>query len=212
MSIVDRINARLPLPTILAERWLVIALVLAVIAGLTQWIAWLNADDEPFDSFVGPPRSDYTLSNFTLQSFDENGAFAFAVDAPRLNKHPYVGSFDIDDPAFRIRDAKGQDWRAKSKRGWISGNAKELRLTGSVELDRPAGAQTGPLEVRSEELVAHVDTNEVTSSAAVSIRQPGSILRGTGLAANLDTRRFQLKSRVSARFDPRAAQRTSPST
>ena len=204
MSLVDRLNARLPLPTILAERWLLIALVLAVIAGLTQWIAWLNADDEPFDAFVGPPRSDYTLKNFTLKSFDETGAFAFAVDAPRLDKHPYIGSLDVDQPAFRIRDARGQDWRARSNKGWISGNAKELRLTGKVELDRPQNAASGPLSVRSEELTAHVDTNTVTSNAAVTIRQPASILSGTGLAANLDTRRFQLKSRVSARFEPRA--------
>ena len=48
------------------ERTLAGAAVLAVFAALTQWILWLQSEPESADSFIGPPRSDYTLSEFSL--------------------------------------------------------------------------------------------------------------------------------------------------
>ena len=48
------------------ERTLAGAAALAVFAALTQWILWLQSEPETTDSFIGPPRSDYTLSAFSL--------------------------------------------------------------------------------------------------------------------------------------------------
>jgi len=193
----------MPLPTLLAERSIAVAIALAAFAGLTQWIVWLNRDDHEGDHYVGPPRSDYTLDRFALTSFDERGAFAFTVVAPRLARHPWLGSFEIDDPSFRIRDASGEDWRARSRRGHVSGDGKTLKLADAVELDRPRSASKTPVSIRSDELTAHIDTSLVTSNAAVTIVQPGSILAGTGLAADLKQKRFSLKQRVTARYEPK---------
>lgn len=198
-----RLHAQLPLPTLLAERSLAAALVLAIFAGLTQWIAWLNRDTPEPDTYVGPPRSDYTLSDFTLTSFDERGRFAFTVEAPRLARHPYLGSFEIDAPRFRIRAAEGEDWNANAAKGHVSGDSNTLTLTGEVRLERPKGAAKPPVSIRSESLVAHVDANRITSDDAVTIVQPGSILAGTGLEADLAQKRFTLKQRVTARLEPR---------
>ena len=198
-----RLHARLPLSALLAERSLAAALVLAVFAALTQWILWLNREDYEGDRYVGPPRSDYTLERFSLASFDERGRFAFAVEAPRLARHSFLGSLEIDAPAFRIRDGNGDDWRAKADKGRVSGDGKSLQLASGVELDRPRTAAKPPVSIRSEELTAHVDTSLVTSDAAVTIVQPGSILSGTGLSADLKQKRFALKQRVTARFEPK---------
>ena len=198
-----RLHARLPLPALLAERSLVAALVLAVFAGITQWIAWLNREDYEGDRYVGPPRSDYTLERFSLTSFDERGAFAFTVEAPRLVRHSWLGSFDVEAPRFRIRDASGEDWSASAKRGHVSGDGNVLTLGEDVRLDRPRSAARPPVSIRSEELTARIDANLVTSDAAVTIVQPGSILSGTGLDADLKQKRFSLKHRVTARFEPR---------
>lgn len=198
-----RLQARLPLPTLLAGRSIAAALVLAVFAGLTQWIAWLNRDDYEGDRYVGPPRSDYTLERFALTSFDERGAFAFAVEAPRLARHSWLGSFDVEEPSFRIRDASGQDWSATARRAHVEGDGKTISLTEDVRLDRPRSPARPPVSIRSEELTARVDTSLVTSNAAVTIVQPGSILTGTGLDADLKQKRFSLRHRVTARFEPR---------
>ncbi len=198
-----RAHERLPLPALLAERSLAVAFVLLVFAGLTQWILWLNREDYEGDHYVGPPRSDYTAERFTLTSFDERGAFAFEVESPRIARHGHLGSFEVDTPSFRIRDKGGADWRANARKGNVQSDGKSLALTGEVRLDRPRTEARRPVSIRSEELTARIDTSLVTSDTAVTIEQPGSILAGTGLSADLQQKRFVLKQRVRARFEPK---------
>ena len=54
--------------------YLIIAL-LAVVALATQALVWLFVPRETESTFVGPPRSDYTLSNFTLDALLTGGAY-----------------------------------------------------------------------------------------------------------------------------------------
>lgn len=196
-----RANERLTLPVVMAERSLAFAAVLAVFAALTQWIVWLNRDLPEPDPFVGPPRSDYTLADFTLASFDETGKLALTVVAPRLAKHPQLDSLEIDQPRMKLRDANGEDWDARARAGWVRGDGKEVRLQGAVEVAHPPTARRGPVSVKAERLTAFVDTSMLESDTAVTIVQPGSILRGTGLEADLKQKRFTLLNQVTARYE-----------
>ena len=196
-----RVNAKLALPVVLAERSLAFAAVLAVFAALTQWIVWLNRDLPEPDPFVGPPRSDYTLADFTLASFDERGKLALTVVAPRLAKHPQLDSLEIDAPRMKLRDANGEDWDARSDAGWVRGDGKEVRLAGAVEVVHPPTPRRGPVRIDAERLTAFVETSTLVSDTAVTIVQPGSILRGTGLRADLKQKSFTLLNQVTARYE-----------
>ena len=200
-GVIARVNDRLSLPVVMAERSLAFATVLAVFAALTQWIVWLNRDLPEPDPFVGPPRSDYTLADFTLASFDEGGKLALTVVAPRLAKHPQLDSLEIDAPRMKLRDANGEDWNARSASGWVRGDGKEVRLQGAVEIVHPPTARRGPVKIEAERLTAFVDTSTLASDTAVTIVQPGSILRGTGLQADLKQKRFTLLNQVTARYE-----------
>ena len=50
--------------------------------------------------------------------------------------------------------------------------------------------------MNTEQLNIYPDTNRTTSRAVVTITQPGSILRGRGLEADLATKRYELQSEV----------------
>ena len=66
---------------------------------------------------------------------------------------------------------------------------------------REATANRGPVSVRAGRLTAFVDTSTLVSDTAVTIVQPGSILRGTGLQADLKQKRFTLLNQVTARYE-----------
>lgn len=195
--------ARLPVREQFArgERTLVAAAVLAMLAALSQWLAWLERTPETADTFVGPSRSDYTLRDYQLTSYDEAGKRRFIVESPRLVKHPELDTFDIDTPAFRFWDGHDSAWTAHAQRGWVRADAKALRLDGAVELDRPAADGVTPLTLRTEQLEALLDENRLRSPLAVTVTQPGSILRGTGLDADLDAERYVLEHQVTATYD-----------
>ena len=63
--------------------------------------------------------------------------------------------------------------------------------------------RTTPLTITSEHLTTYTDRREVESDDPVTIAEPGSILRGTGMRAQLKQQHLELKSSVSLRHDPK---------
>lgn len=183
------------------ERTLAVAGVLAVFAAITGWLAWIQGEDGAVDAFVGPPRSDYVLSDFSMRALDAEGKLAFVVEAPRLARHPWLGTFAIDEPRFRIIDGNGDTWNASARSGWVRKDARELRLSEAVAADRVADADGTPLAIRTDRLTALLDSDRMTSDAPVTITQPGLILRGVGLDADLKLDRFSLLADVRARYE-----------
>jgi lipopolysaccharide export system protein LptC len=70
-----------------------------------------------------------------------------------------------------------------------------------VEFDGPPDANGGRIELRTQDLTVLPEQNEVRTDAAVTVTGPGSILRGRGLRADLDARRFRL-SKVTGTYAP----------
>jgi lipopolysaccharide export system protein LptC len=196
-----------------SEKSLRIAAALAIIAALTQWLVWLRREPPPEPSFSGPPRSDYTLSDFRMSAMDEQGRLAFTVVAPRLARHPHLETFVIDAPRFDLRDLPqeadasdqpGDQWLVRANSAWVRADGRELRLEGAVDAQQQAREGMNPARVQSEYLVALLDERRLSSERAVTLSQSGSILRGVGLLADLEHDQFTLQHEVNGRYDPSA--------
>lgn len=184
------------------RRLVAVTLLLALIAGVTQWLLWLRREP-PVEPFTGPPRSDYDITDFSMSALDAKGALSFTVRAPRAARHPGAGTFDIDSPRFVLRDAEGVDWNVRAKRGWVRADGRELRLVGDVNMERRTPVAADAIALRSERIDAQLDPNIISSPLAVTIERPGSILTGIGLRAEIDHKRLLLKDQVHGRFSPR---------
>lgn len=180
---------------------LIALLGLALAAGLTAWLAWLLREPPVAPALTGPPRSDYFLIDFQLVALDAEGKEAFAGTGPRLARHPHAGTIEVSEPKFTLPDASGGRWEASAESAWVSAEADELRLQRSVRVESPPGP-AGRSWLQSERLDLFPLTRRVESNAPVTASGPGFILRGIGLEAELDSRRFQLKDQVSARYEP----------
>jgi lipopolysaccharide export system protein LptC len=181
---------------------LVPLLILASVAAATGWLLWLLREADPPAVLVGPPRSDYSVEQFQLVALDAAGAEAFAAHGPRLARHPFLGTIDIEEPRFTFPDQEGALWHSRAARAWVSRDGSELRLLGDVELDGPAADAAEPIRLRSERLDVFPRENRVATDTAVTVTEPGSILRARGLRADLDARRVELLSEVKIRHEP----------
>lgn len=172
-------------------RWPAIA-VLALAAALSgAWLYHLRQRDLP-PALIGPPRSDYTLEAFELVALDAQGEESFSVQGPRLARHPYLGTLDIERPRLRSPDADGGLWTARADSARVSREAEVVELLGAVRIDGPTAAGTTPMQLLGEHLTLYPRENRIASTHSVTITGPGSILRGRDLDAHLDTRRFVL--------------------
>jgi lipopolysaccharide export system protein LptC len=181
-------------------RWVPIAL-LALLAATSSWLVWqLRKEHEP-PPLYGPPRSDYVLLQYELTALDDNGKESFRVSGPALARHPHLGTLNLEEPRFLFPDSEGKPWNARAGSAWVAKDGSEVRLSTAVEFDGPPNDAGQRIEVRTAELSVLPKQNQVNSAAAVTLTGPGSILRGRGLHADLDARRFQL-SQVKGEYAP----------
>lgn len=185
----------------MSARQILLALGLALAAAVTGWLVWLLREPSPAPALTGPPRSDYFLTDFSMIALDAEGKESFAARGPRLARHPQAGTLEISSPEFTLPDSEGSQWQVRSEAAWVSADGGELRLLREVIVQSPPTPQgISQLETARLDLFPRLRT--LSTEAAVTVTGPGFILRGVGLEAELDTRRFHLLDQASARYEP----------
>ncbi len=187
-----------PLPS---SDTLLIILILLVLAGLTQWLVWLQKREERVEVFIGPPRSEYTLNEFEMRALDNNGQLRFVLNAPRLVRDGRDGAFWIESPQFEILDASAKAWHATAKTAWVQGDTDILELREDVVVETGKESDK-PLVLHSEKLRADLLKQQLETNLAVTATQAGVILNSTGLRADMKTERIQLLEDVHAKLTP----------
>jgi len=184
--------------------WLVVAL-LAVLAAGTELLLWLTRDRTNAQTFAGPPRSDYTLEEFTLDALDSAGKRTFRVSGPRLARRGDDGSIFVETPDYLLVDGGGHPWNGKSDSAWVDKEGEVMKLLGHVEMHRAADAQTEAIDVVTRDLTTFPKKKTMETAAAATITQPGSILRGTGMRGDLNDKTLELLSDVSSTLQSKHA-------
>lgn len=177
---------------------LVMGLCLLVAAAVSGWSLWRNrVVDE--DARVAAGRSDYVLRDFELTALDSTGKESFTLRAPTLRETPGAKAMELTTPLFLLPDRDGGYWEVRADNGWVADDREEIRLRGNVDARSPEGAPR-PVNMKTAQLNVFPDASRATSSAVVTITQPGSILRGRGLEADLAEKRYVLLSQVRSRY------------
>lgn len=173
-----------------------VALLLA--AALSGWSLWRNRVGEE-QAHAATGRSGYVLREFELIALDKSGKESFTLRAPLLQKTPGAKTMDLTTPLFLLPDKQGKYWEVRSRTGWVGENREEIRLRGNVDVRSPEG-DPRPVSMKTEQLNVFPDASRATSASAVTLTQPGSILRGHGLEADLADKRYTLLSQVRSRY------------
>jgi len=144
-------------------------------------------------------RSDFVLRDFELISLDKTGKESFTLRAPMLQQTPGARTMELATPLFLLPDTQGHYWQVRSATGWVSENRDELRLRGHVvTLNPPEDPRR--IAMNTEQLNVYPNTRKATSSAVVTVTEPGLTMRGRGLDADLVAKRFTLLSQATARY------------
>jgi lipopolysaccharide export system protein LptC len=184
--------------------------VLGLLVVGTEALLWLVRERTNAQTFAGPPRSDYTLSGFTLDALDAEGKRTFQVSGPRLARRGDDGSIFVDAPDYQLIDGAGHPWTGKSDSAWIDKDGTIMKLLGHVEMHRAGDSGAGesrtePVDVVTSDLTTWPKQKKMETAAAATITQPGSILRGTGLRGDLNDKSLELLSDVSSTLQSRHA-------
>lgn len=183
--------------------WFVAALL--ALAGIAlNIVLWITRQRLNEQTFEGPPRSDYTLTDFTLNALDAQGKLSFQTVGPTLARRGDDGSIFVTTPDYVIYDGSGHAWKGKSDSAWVNKDGTVMRLDGHVEMHRQAASGVQPVDLVTRDLTTWPKDKKMETAAPATIVQPGSILSGTGMRGDLNTKVLELLSDVHATIEPKS--------
>ena len=136
--------------------------ILAAVLGASVLLYYWTAPEKKVQDFVGPPRSGYVLTNFDLDSYNEEGKPAFKLVAPHLERREGDESLYINAPNFVLPSTKETNvppWTGHSQYGWVNKDGSLLKLQGKVHMysaiDEMIEKLAGQLKKHKEKLKDH---------------------------------------------------------
>lgn len=179
-----------------------VLLALGAAVALSQILLWWLVPPPQPQQVTGPPRSGYSLDNFSLDVLTRDGSVGFTLQAPHLQRRDADDSLFIDEPDFSLPSSEGPPWYGRAEYGWVSADGSLLKLSGKVLLQRPATASQGASTIDGADLSVWPQDKRIASAAATEIHEPGRILSGTGIRADLATHTLELLANVHGTLEP----------
>lgn len=128
----------------LDTRKLLLALVLAVAAALSWWVARRLAAPEAPVAAVPRHEPDYTIDNFAATVLDEQGRTRYVLRASRLVHFADDGSSELDQPyLIQYEEEAGAPQHTRADFGRMPKDRRSIDLAGNVYSARgrdPKGA------------------------------------------------------------------------
>ena len=146
-----------------------------------------NASGEP--GFVA-------LGAEIIQTGDD-GKPLYRLQAQRIAQPVPQGTIYLTDPVLHYQPPAANPWVLSADQGQLPQSAHTADLSGNVQADGKPSGSTQVMHISTDSL--HVDMQQqlATTPAVVHVRWAGSLMRGTGLRANMKSGEFELMENVS---------------
>ena len=176
-----------------------IALMLLLV-GLTFWLQRASEIKGNYSDSLLRHDPDYFAENFSVRRCGPSGGLHSTLAARKMVHYPDDETTVMTEPQMSFFNGP-RPTRLSAKEGLVGPDAREVTLVGNVRGVRAATATDPEIVYTSSHLTVFPDDEVARTSAAVTITQGASIVRGVGMEADNKTQIFQLLSQVSSTIE-----------
>ncbi|MBS3916396.1 MAG: LPS export ABC transporter periplasmic protein LptC [Sulfuritalea sp.] len=174
--------------------------LLTLLVGLTFWLQRATEVKDNFNDSKLRHDPDYFAENFTVRRFTASGGLQSTLAARKMVHYPDDDTTVVDEP--RLSFFRGdRPTHLTAKQGLIGPDAQEIALVGNVRGVRAATPTDAEIVYTSSHLTVYPDEEVARTSAAVTITQGASIVRGVGMEADNKTQIYKLLSQVNSTIE-----------
>lgn len=174
--------------------------LMVMLVGLSFWLQRASDIKDPHSDSLLRHDPDYYAENFTVRRFAKTGDLQSTLVAKKMVHYPDDETTVVTDPQMVF--LKGpRPTHLSAKQGLIGPDAREVALVGNVRSVRAASATDPEIVVTTTHLTVFPDDEVVRTTAAVTITQGASVVRGVGLEADNKTQIYQLLSQVNSTIE-----------
>ncbi len=170
---------------------------LFVAAALAVFTYWLIREDEVRETRIEGLDTglSYALENFEMRAYDDLGAPAVRLWAPRLVNEADTNIGRVDNPRLEVRH-EGFLWRLTADTATIGADQEQVYLNGEVQIERTGATPEDRVEIDTRNVTLEVDPRVAHSGEAIRVRDSAGVLTATGFRVDMVKDEFQLHNDV----------------
>lgn len=176
---------------------ILLTLLLVVIIGSGWFLDGRHAGLQQLSvSRTGP---DAFVSGMRLDIMDTSGQLRYQVTADTMVHYPSSEQLQLQHPLIDLQQSSGNTWRISADSGETNDAGDIIWLLGAVDITR--SGVSGPLQVRTRDLLVKPEQSYAATESAATITAPGRRVEAVGLEADLDNDTLQLHNHVRGMID-----------
>ncbi|MEE4174054.1 MAG: LPS export ABC transporter periplasmic protein LptC [Xanthomonadales bacterium] len=169
-------------------------LVATALVAVTFWLT--RGEDETDPGIEGLDTGlSYALENFEMQAYDELGAPAVRLWAPRFINEADTNIGRVDNPRLEVRH-EGLVWRLTAETATIAADQDEVYLNGAVQIERTGATPADRVDIDTRNVTLEVDPRVAHSGEAIRVRDSSGVLNAKGFRVDMVKDEFQLHNDV----------------
>ena len=180
----------------------VVALCGALVLG-SFWLLGVMRKKGEADA-VNAPRvtPDFYVEKFTFVKMAKSRTARYNISGDVLTHFPADDSYEVTHPIINNLASGRPAMVMRSNTAHINSDSSEIRMSGNVDIDRPAFGVSSHFHLKSTYLVLLPDDDVMKTDKPVDLLLGTATLSGTGMLANNATRQLDLAHRVHGQYLP----------
>jgi len=182
-------------------------LLIAIMISLTGLATWIQQDSEqqPVKTSTEKKKqkhsADYFMEEFEITSMNEKGEPRSLLVSDKLIHYADDGSTELSTPVMTLYNDIGKPWTVKAQRGWVSADHDLILLSGKVVIDRASGPNNRPVQLYTERLRIHPDSDFAETDQPVTMVSNKRRTSATGMRAYVRDGQLQLLNKVRVSYE-----------
>jgi lipopolysaccharide export system protein LptC len=196
-----------------AHRW---KLSLVMLTGVflafgSFWLLEVMRGQEEGPNVAGlSSEPDYIVDNFSFVRMSETGQPRYVVSGSRLTHRPVDDMSEIEQPVVESMATEHPRMTMRSNHARVLHELDQIELTGNVDVRRPAGLNTKPMQMRTEALTVLPEEEIMKTDRAVEMTMGAATVRSVGMVANNATQQVELASNGHLTWPSRRGSNANP--
>lgn len=168
-------------------------------AAATLWLRMGGERAAPSGELAGA-IPDYTMQSFTATAMDARGRPEHELQAVSMI-HFTDDVTELSEPRMTLFRPDGPPWRVVADEGRIAPGGELVTLRGNVRMSRQTEGE-GSMLLLTDFIRIRPDDKYAETEAAVTISDPGTVVKAVGMQAYMAEERLILLSEVRSTYAP----------
>lgn len=181
---------------------IVIALCAALVLGSFWLLGVMRKKGDANVADVPRTAPDYYVEKFTFVKMAKSRTARYNITGDLMKHYPADDSYEITRPIINNLTSGRPAMVMRSDTARVNSDSSEVRMSGNVDVDRPAFGPSARFHLKSTYLVLLPDDDIMKTDKPVELLLGTTTLNGIGMLANNAKRQIDLSQRVHGQFLP----------